>query len=410
MVRSLVLRPIEGIPPCGIPSIRHAIRIRGNLQSPVPFTDNGESWLRTPVTSAESVDVDPSTSDVFVIASQLESGKYSLWRSTDHGATFTLQSKSGPKKIVFHPYNPRVILGIGGWSPWSLAISSDQGRNWSPIVTLPYTPGKSYDLGVFKYYNLEDVLVSPFDGKTVYASGTISFRIDNHHSDHHPVLLTSRNLGKSWAVEEYAWYTFHHDPTFPNRAFAVHNHHYPAAKMKQLTAEGWRFLSYQAAVQVVAVPGQENQLYVQGGNQIDGSAQHFKSEDAGRTWRKIKLGPADAIRILVARQSPTGSMLGGTYGTGCYLVQADRTFLQVRTGFDEATLSNVGMGASSSIIYTISTGGGDSFLYRSENGGKSWRDITENLALGKNRYRGFREPKRLEPSLCCNRERDARQS
>ncbi len=348
-------------------------------------TDNGESWIPTRIDRATSVVVSPASSEVIVLG-LAEDGSRLLWVSSDQGNTFSLQSSQAPLRVFAHPSDPSILFGVSDSTPYNLANSYNRGRTWEPVTTLPYKPGNTYDVSPnceFYYYQINDVLISPIDGKTVYATGEIFFKCGSYDIEEQQVMFRSKNLGRSWKVSEFNEYNFSYDPAFPNRAFSFNNSDSGASNLRVLTEKGWRNLSHQRATSLAAMPNRPDELYAYRYRSDSGGAEHFVSRDMGHTWRKIKLGPGNGIRLLVGRQTPEGTLLGGTNGGGLYSLDERGRWKAQQKGFREATLIDVAGGPPSSILYAISRGeaccGSDSYLYRSTNNGRSWENITNHL-------------------------------
>ena len=347
-------------------------------------TDNGESWRPTKIDKATSVVVSPQSSEVFVLSFFKDGSTRQLWVSKDQGDSFALQSSNAPLRLFLSPNNSSILFGVPTTYPWNLVASFNGGRVWEEVTTLPFKPGLKYDVSpdcTFGYYEFKDVLISPLDGKTVYATGEIHFQCGSHNEDVFPVTVRSKNLGRSWSVSEFETYNFSYDPAFPKRAFSSNTA--STSGIRILTEKGWRTLSRRTAIRVISVPAQPEVLYAYNTDIFYGAPEYSVSRDFGRTWRKIKLGPGNGVRILVARQTPPGSLLGGTLGGGLYSLDEQGRWKAQQKGFREATLVDVAGGPPSSILYVIAREsaccGSDSYLFRSTNNGKTWQNITDNF-------------------------------
>jgi|GEM_PF-6704974 len=348
-------------------------------------TDNGESWTPTRLDQIASIVVSPSNSEVFVLSDVQQDLTRQLWVSTDLGNTFHLQSSRAPSHIFAHPQDPSTLVGIPNTLPGNLVFSSNAGRDWVPITSLPYKPGKEYSISYpgcrFQDYEFSDVLISPIDGKTIYASAELFFRCGNYDNDERSVTFRSNNLGRTWTVEELRRNNFSYDPAFPDRAFSF-NLDDSSSTIRMLTKKGWHLLSHQPILAITSVPGHEQELYAY---TLDynyrGLPLHLRSRDLGKTWQRITLGPANGVRVLVGRQEPTETFLGGTIGGGLYSLDAKGFWKPQQRGFRETSLIDVAGGPPSPILYVISrtTSGNESYLYRSTNNGRRWQNITDRL-------------------------------
>jgi photosystem II stability/assembly factor-like uncharacterized protein len=253
------------------------------------------------------------------------------------------------------PSEPNVFyIGQVDGGVWK---SNDYGRTWRPIFD--HEPTQS----------IGAIAVAPSDAKIVYvASGEGLHRPDLSVGDG---IYRSDDAGKTWTHlglrdgEQIPALAV--DPHDPNRLFAaVLGHPYgPSAErgIYRSTDGGqtWKKVLYKdentGGSDVVIDPKHPNVVYAsmwqatlgpwEDGNEYDGTGGGlFKSTDGGETWHKLTKGlPDDLVQINVA------------------LAASDPERLY-------ATLSTMHQGG-----YATGVGLG---VYRSDDGGESWRKITED--------------------------------
>ncbi len=335
-------------------------------------TDNGETWKFTKIRNVHNILVHPASSEVFVTVPGNNWNYYALLSSTDLGHTFEMRSPDAPFRIFGHPSNPKVLWGSGVSNLYDLSVSYDGGENWQQFHNLPFRLDKEYDLGGYSgyptYYELQSVLVSPLDPETVYISTAAVFD-QGCGGESISLHLTSKNSGRSWSgTEDYGSHIY--DPAFPDRAFFIS---YDETRI--LRESGWQRLNRLSFNDLISVPGKPNLLYgIRNGKQ-------WMSRDGGVNWSYVTLGPGGKSLVLKARSTPEGSLIAGTVA-GIYIVDDNQRWHQAKKDIREpSTIRDVATAPRSSTVYAVV---GNYFLFRSQNSGKTWRNITDNLPLSPN--------------------------
>jgi hypothetical protein len=317
-----------------------------------------------------------SASSELYITVQGNRGNWVLLSSKDFGNTFDLRTTNSPFYVTDHPTDPQILWGSGVKNLYDLSVSYDRGAHWQQLNNLPFQFGKKYQIGDILIapdsYYLRSILVSPFDPKTVFVSTLVYFPI-TCSGEYVPLWLMSKNNGRTWYSSEISAGWFFYDTAFPERAYFSN---YDGVQL--LTASGWHPLTKNTEFyKIISVPGQKDHLYA-----TTYLKELWFSRNGGMNWTKARLGPG-APNSLNARSFPTESFLEGTTA-GIYIVDPNRNYHQVINGVREPTsVQNVGTTPHSPKIYLIA---GNTFLFRSENSGRTWKNITGNLPVVPNYF------------------------
>lgn len=336
--------------------------------------DNGVTWENTHQVNVRQLMVHSASSEVFITLPGRDY-KIDLFSSTDLGQTFHLRCANAPDQVFAHPTDGKILWGSGVSNGYDLSVSYDRGEHWQNFTNMPYKLNKTYtiygeDLPVDSYY-LSSVLVSPLDSKTIYVSTEVDFYA-GCSDETIDLELVSVNFGKTWAYAEVPASRYIYDPAFPDRALSV-NH----VETRILTQNGWKRLAPRSFDDIVSVPGKPGKLYALAYDK------QWVSVDGGINWHSIDVGPAGKASVLQARTFPEGSLLVGTSGAGLYLIDETGSERQIINGFREASVSDVAMAPGSPVIFAVTS---DTFLYRSLNSGKTWKNITDSLPTKPGRY------------------------
>lgn len=332
--------------------------------------DNGQTWERLRIQGFKNLMIHPASAELF-ISRYGRDNKQDLLSSKDQGKTFQLRSGNAPSLIFGHPTNPNILWGSGlSYSDQNLSISTDRGAHWQVFNNLPYKLGKDYEINgellpVDSYY-LQSVLVSPFDGRTVYVSTEVEFSAGCSYEAIF-LELVSTDDGKTWYSAEFPTTTYVYDPAFPDRAFSVNS-----KNVRTLTPDGWKIVDWKGANDIAGIPGRPDLVYELSG------AKQWISHDGGSHWSRTNIGPGGNARVLTARTFPLGTFLAGTSGGGLYIIDENNSTHQVIAGFSDARVTDVAAAPGSGVLFAIATDT-DSFLYRSLNSGVTWNNITDRL-------------------------------
>ncbi|HET6267490.1 MAG TPA: hypothetical protein VFG11_07220, partial [Acidobacteriota bacterium] len=264
------------------------------------------------------------------------------------------------------------VLYIDTFDGHGPGMSTDGGRSWEFFpLPLPLHSHPNCSAGSIDASNLA---LSPFHPGQLFVSGTVSF-ICGPESDSEEFFLASSNGGKTWTVVEEAVYKFYFDQAYPDRVFAT-----GAGGLKTLTRNGWQLVSsIQDVQQLISVPAQPQELFA---FQFDLTSLHphtriIKSQDLGESWKELSIDQNGQIKVLAAMDDHSRGLLGGTAGAGLFRRDLTQGWRVDNKGFLESVISRVAS-ASGQILFALSTGlngRGDSFLYKTTDGGQNWRFI-----------------------------------
>lgn len=266
-------------------------------------TDFGHHWIKTNVQGTGSIAIHPVTSKIYgIFSASSEPFAPSLWISTDTGKTFTRQieyeplSDLVPGNVILNPAETEKIYAFkrdaGTDAKGVLLFSADDGYHWRPFRTPPE-------------FSLDQMLFSPFHSNTIYLSAFHGSSLVHGP----PVLLASHDGGHRWALIQKSHasdtaFLFQSDPLF-RRAFVTNQN-----KIELLTCAGWKRISTQKHLfNIVSVPRHAELLF---GLQFTEDFDHvnlLKSIDRGRTWNPVPDNLDGTIRMILALDDPTNSIL-----------------------------------------------------------------------------------------------------
>lgn len=281
-------------------------------------TDFGFTWKALALPQSPypiQVLVHPVTSESFTLLRS--SGHNSLWSAAD-GKHFRRIAYVDVSHIFAAPGHSMVLFGFDS-TAWNLGMSADGGKHWGTFTNLPL-PVVEHK----KFYEFFDLVVSPFDANTVYATGQYLVEVCTIREcgyDATPLLLVTRNLGRTWTILEKAAYKFHQDPSLPERVFA-----FSQDGIRLLTRRGWILFSKTAVDRLISVPRKANTLFAS--HRESGSRcteNHWlKTTDGGRTWKRIYLD-LDVVADTNTSLAALDDGLGGLLWAGNGLFRRDRT-------------------------------------------------------------------------------------
>lgn len=341
--------------------------------------DFAQSWDVTSLTHAAEVAIQPVSSKVFVLNSKHYNDP-ELWTSTDVGHSFQLVTNLNfpLRRVIPHPQHPNVLYGLG-LSDWDLAVSYNGGHSWMNFTNLPFRPGDSYNKDyVVGEYEFSDLLVSPLDPETIYATGELFLYLKDCHiecSDSVPISFLSRDLGRSWSVSRRQTpRMFAIDSSFPNRAFGFESHTFFRL------SGGWKVISRVPSdlwiQELISVPGSPRELLALATDfsKDIAAVNLLQSMDEGGTWKRLPVPLGGSVSALLVMAD--GRLLAGTEGAGMYKTDDHQRWHPSNAGFHESAAAQILSVAGTSVLYTRSP---YSFLFRSLDGGRYWSNLTFKL-------------------------------
>ncbi len=354
-------------------------------------TNAGKSWseVATPLCSNLNSLRDLATVRGVIYATWSGSAS-ELWRSRDGGHTWNrlLDGDLGP--LAIHPAKPRTLYQSRSRSdaPPELLVSRDGGDSWRILGTLPFylqrlgvdpASGTFYGLGEAGYH--QSALVRSADGKvweTIFL--TPSSEAEVARLSFRPGLPKHQSLTVGWSLYR----------SFDGGA-----------------SWSWRALPFRPGD--VALDHDPNRLIAISGLYA------YLSEDAGRTWRTTSsslfygegLVRSDrdtlfAIGCGVVRSTDDGETWRVVLP--CFASNDDPPRWTAKLDVDPMRLDRVYALSFQGVIDGLPHGplnDWPSFLWRSENGGATWKKATSNLRAfalerGTGRLYGARGTKLLE--------------
>lgn len=348
--------------------------------------DGGNTWLPANIPNVLAIAVQPSTSNVLVSTRGASPESSRILLSRDLGGSFTEIGAVNftLRKIVVNPADPSLVLGFGSGS-FDLTQSTDGGRHWTQVSTLPLVPGQPFeDLQgcVTTGYAFNDVMISPLDGRTIYASTGVNFSCGSGEGGCETLLLASGNNGRSWQIvdrEEPADDCgnpshFHVDPLY-KRAFLFNTD-----GIQALTSTGFAPISSVQVSELASVPRKPNVLLA-----LQKTAAHanlLTSKDTGRTWAKIQSNLFDSISRIATLDSSAGGLFAGTDGAGLYFRDDLQAWRQANTGFRESRVVSIGSDGQPEHVMGVTadeSGYYARYLFSTNNGGESWQNLSFQL-------------------------------
>jgi photosystem II stability/assembly factor-like uncharacterized protein len=175
--------------------------------------DNGGSWTEKKNIglnqSANSIVINPVTSDIIYVG-----GSNGLWKTTDAGNTWSLQSMNAIRKINLNPGYPSSVNHLVAITSDGIRVlsSTNGGSNWSEmqaglptpindIYGVPGTPAVLYTAtakGIYKTSGLlptdKPTLSSPADGATVGIIPTLTWSSVTGATAYHIQIATDVNF------------------------------------------------------------------------------------------------------------------------------------------------------------------------------------------------------------------------
>jgi photosystem II stability/assembly factor-like uncharacterized protein len=376
------------------PMTVYAVTTSGLFRS----TNGGDIWEalpNSPVGGASPAGIAVDPADSRVLYASLSGGNVSgVYRSSDRGATWNRTSLRDPAfTLLFDPVDASRLfaLTIAG-----LQVTLDRGESWRRLARghQPYRLAiDSADSNLLYIIAGGFAFRSSDGGETVTPIDANSVRgyVDTIVASASGVVLTgsgrgvyrSEDAGRAWktanlGIRETFVPSLAVDPADPAVVFAASGQGIYSTRDRGQSWEGP--VAGSPAATVVAIdPSNRSTLYA------SGRGVH-KSTDGGQTWQDktplvdgrladyiadLVIDPNDARRVLAAYDSVYRSLDGAESWTRV-LTPADI----YSSYYYPATVARMAISPSNGA--TVFAGGADGggFLYRSDDGGDNWSDVT----------------------------------
>jgi len=325
--------------------------------------DDGKTWIKTNLQDVLQVVEDPLTSEVLAVKNDS-----SLWVNKIGAKPFSLRAKSTPylNRVFVDPHDGAVLYGHGIGN-YGLAVSHDGGRHWHPF-DLPAPTSKDCE-GYYCSVDFQDIVVSPFDAKTIYAAG--SFFFGDPPVPFQRLFVESKDAGKSWKVIGQRKFSFVTDPAFPKRVFAIDQ---TRSELLTLTKSGWKTVSNPRINSLAFVPGNSQMLYAlqicRSCSELLSGSQPLRllqSSDGGSSWQSIQDNlKGEITRIKVG--GTVNTLFAGTAGGGVF-IQTAEGWNQHSSGLNDVKVTEIQV-SGSNLFATSHFGPG--WLYVSSDNGNNW--------------------------------------
>jgi photosystem II stability/assembly factor-like uncharacterized protein len=376
----------DGLPAVGVtdlaidptnPSKLYAITGDGDQAIYHPFgsgfyksTNGGATWTASGLLLTQqdkvlltSIIIHPQNPNILLV-----SASNGIYRSTDAGASFTKVSTEASRDLAFQPGNPNIVMaGSNNVSPAVILRSADNGQTWS-VIPSGYSVNGRYAIAF-----------SPANPQVVYAWLFQKFDFGGGRSE---AVFCSTDAGLSFKkmagispnmCDEQGWYDLclAADPVSPATLYAG------GIDIYRSTDSGKTWVNLSNQYSSAPVPNFHVDIHdlVFSGSTLyianDGGV--YKSTNAGSSFSNISanLSIAQPYGIGVSR-SNTQLVISGHQDNGTNLTNDLVNWREV-LGADG--MKCIVDWSKDSVLYASTQRG---FLYRSDNGGNSFTEITGN--------------------------------
>ena len=361
-------------------------------------TNGGDAWepLASPSVGGfglAGIAVDPADSRV-LYAARTAGDVPGVHRSSDRGATWNRTSLRDPtRQLLFDPTDSSRLFAL---TSTGLQVTSNRGESWRRLAQVPERSHLAIDTadsnrmyiitgGVFLHSSDGGETVTPVSARdfggnvgTIATSGSGVVLAGSERG-----IYRSQDVGRAWAaanlgIREIFVHSLAIDPTDPAVVFAAG----PRGIYESRDGgEAWNEPVAQSPdAEVVAIdPSDHSTLYAGGTGGV------HKSTDGGQTWQR-KSPPSGAISDYIAELliDPNNSRrLFAAYGSIYRSLDGAEHWTPVLTPDDDyssyyypPTVSSIALAPSTNqTLYA----GGDSFIYRSDDGGEQWSDLRAGI-------------------------------
>ena len=246
-------------------------------------TDGAKTWVPTFDKPVGQILIHPRSSEVLLVAEETSSPyENGLWKSVDKGKSFNrIADFPFPleNQLFFDPVNSQILYNIGYLDNTNvLLISRNGGKSWQRNSVFP----KRYQGCSFTQWYFNDLLVSPFNRKVLYATAITACA-----DEFEEFLLHSEDRGLRWkilqrlptGVYESVNTRFHFDSAFPHRAFLSGDN-----GLRILTPNGWTLIADTPPLgNLASVPKEPQHLFSNNYGRL------YETRNEGLSWEKVRI-------------------------------------------------------------------------------------------------------------------------
>lgn len=278
--------------------------------------DGGKSWRKL-MDRVTDFAIHPKTSEILVVAVGNSWSERKLYRAGKNAFTFRLvNSKTSIVRIFWDPKKTNHLYALGFYDE-PFGESSDGGSTWNFHYHGP-------DL----YFDLEDLVISPSDPRTIYIRGT-------YYGDpccNEAETIVSHNGGDTWDNSSFIASQFAQDSLYPDEILATGYSHSYGFVLAQLSGQKWIKLGDSPPQLISMVPGEPKELFGLAGSQIE------KSPDFGKTWQPFEAIAGYRNQIAIADDPAKSILLGGN---GIFKRTGKNTWMAMNQGFGSSEIQQI---------------------------------------------------------------------
>jgi photosystem II stability/assembly factor-like uncharacterized protein len=297
--------------------------------------DWGKSWNKL-FEHVRSVSVHPKTSEVIVYGYVETNRRWRprLLRGGKAGRAWTTTPINWFDRIDWDPNKTTRLLGVAQYRFWE---SNDSGKTWKGL-------GKFYGSNDDCWFSTENILISPFDNRTIYLNGDW----DCEYLGGGYETKVSTDGGRTWKTSANSAGNVDSNATNSESIFSAN-----CQNVLQLTSRGWKPVSDLRATLVTSVPGEPEHLFAFDGCNYGQRSLH-ESVDSGKTW-KIAERLQSRVISLAVEDDPQKTVLVGSEENGIFRRAGLHWWKQSNQGFEPGEVHHITKSHVSKVIYGASS-------------------------------------------------------